>query len=51
MWAREVGNKQNKSEDTKEAIRDTTRLVKDTFKENKVIITMYNQKVKDTKSL
>jgi hypothetical protein len=30
MWAREVGNKQNRREDMKDAIRDISKDVKDT---------------------
>jgi hypothetical protein len=33
MWAREVGNKQNRREDMKDAIRDISKDVKDTVRE------------------
>jgi hypothetical protein len=34
MWAREVGNKQNRREDMKDAIRDISKDVKDTIRDN-----------------
>lgn len=51
MWAREVGNKENRREDMKDAIREISKETKDTARDNQDVQTTLNQKVKDTKGL
>ena len=51
MWAREVGNKENRREDMKDAIREILKETKDTARDNQDVQTTLNQKVKDTKGL